>query len=75
MKACMLRITGDALRVKLNLPEGVRVTAVLRSLPRIDTYVVHLEGIGPEVGEGDALQAVAGDVKLSTEDGLEWQIR
>ena len=75
MKACLIRVTGAALRVKLNLPEGVRITDVMRSIPRHDTYVIHLEGIGPDVKEGESLMAVNGDVYLQSEGDLEWQIR
>lgn len=74
MKACMLRISGDALRVKLNLPEGVRVTTVLHSLQRHDTYLVHLEGIGPKLVPGGVLQQVEGKVNLDVENGLSWEI-
>ena len=74
MQACYIRLPADKLRELLGLPEKVRITAVLPSITRINTYVVQLEGIGPKLFPGAVLQQVDGKVNLNVENGLEWDI-
>ena len=75
MQGCYIRLPADKLRELLGLPEKVRVTAVMHSITRINTYVVHLEGIGANIPDGGVLPQVAGQVYLQSEGDLEWQIR